>query len=59
MKNYIKAFINGASKAYSLGTPFSKIEFSNGNSQTDAEKLREDWIAVGNDLRSAMQKFDK
>jgi len=58
MKDHIKAFWFGVGSVIAL-FPTSRIPEVPMDHRSDSEKLSSDWVAVGNDLRAAMNRVDR
>lgn len=57
MARFRHSFNEGVGSVISM--PGGYIRLPLGSSRTDAEKLRGDWVAVGNEIRSAYHKVTK
>ncbi|MBI2551870.1 hypothetical protein HYW17_01040 [Candidatus Uhrbacteria bacterium] len=51
------SFIEGVGRVLDLGGVLDTYNISTTPAEADAKALRTDWMAVGNDLRSAMQQY--
>lgn len=51
------SFLEGVSRVIDLGATMQEYNTSKTESQADFEALRNDWCAVGHDLRSAIKEY--
>jgi hypothetical protein len=51
------AFMNGFARGIDLGSTMSRRVSKKLQSKSDNEMLAEDWNAIGNDLKSAMEIY--
>ena len=52
----LPAFVAGLARTLDVGAVFDEATLSPGGARTDAEALRSDWQAIGDDLRRAMSQ---
>ena len=57
-KSAIADFINGMAHIFDFTGSMSRRRYKGSGFEADAAALRSDWIAVGNDIRKAMGRFE-
>ena len=53
------SFLGGLSSVLDLGSTLTQYNTSSTPAKADANAIRADWEAVGNDLRTAMAQYQK
>ena len=65
-KNYLSnrlfaepSFVEGVSRIFDLGNTLQQYNVSKSEEEADFEALRDDWRAVGNDLKSSIKTYEQ
>ena len=56
---FLRPFISGIASIFSFGHGAIDIPSSAKTEMTDKEALESDWLAVGSDMRSAIDKYER
>lgn len=51
------SFFRDAGRVLDLGSTMAMYNYSNSPEEADCEALRSDWVAVGNDISVAVDKY--
>lgn len=53
------SFLRGAAALLDLGSTLTQYNYSESPEQADYNAIQNDWIVVGEDIRSAMHKWER
>lgn len=53
------SFVEGIGRIGDFSGVLNQFNYSNSPEEADQKALRSDWMKVGNELRSAMNRFEK
>lgn len=62
VKNYLFAepsIIGGLSGVIDIGATLQQYNYSGSNNEADTKAILNDWLTVGDDIRSSIEKYDK
>jgi hypothetical protein len=52
------AFLDGLARVFDLGGTLHRRRYVSTGFAKDVEAMRSDWVSIGNDMRSAIAKFE-